>query len=169
MTTESTWIASERYPDPAVRVLDKSFAPYRLVLASVERLATGTRWAEGPVWFGDGRYPLWSEIPEYRITRGWETGATVSSASLHNPRQYARPPGPLATASITARVSAPNSGAITSSAKFVAETHCRRRRGQGRGPIWFSDPQFGFSAITKADCTIRLTMNVYRVAAKRAR
>ena len=70
------WQSSERYPDPAVRVLDPAFNQYRLVLASVERLYTGCRWAEGPVWFGDGRYLLWSDIPNNRILR-WdeETGA----------------------------------------------------------------------------------------------
>ena len=65
-----------RYPDPAVQVLDDSFAKYRVFNAAVERLATGFRWAEGPVWFGDGRYLLWSDIPNNRIMR-WdeETGA----------------------------------------------------------------------------------------------
>ena len=46
------WEPSERYPDPAVRVLDPAFNQYRLMLASVERLYTGCRWSEGPVWFG---------------------------------------------------------------------------------------------------------------------
>jgi gluconolactonase len=65
-----------RYPDPAVHTLDPSFARYRLFHAAVERLATGFRWAEGPVWFGDGRYLLWSDIPNDRIMK-WdeETGA----------------------------------------------------------------------------------------------
>jgi gluconolactonase len=42
----------------------------------VERIATGCRWAEGPVYFGDGRYLLWSDIPNNRILK-WEeeTGA----------------------------------------------------------------------------------------------
>ena len=59
-----------------MRSIDPSFAPYRLALAKVERIATGMRWAEGPVWFGDGRYLLWSDIPNNRIMR-WdeETGA----------------------------------------------------------------------------------------------
>src|SRR3954466_10696817 len=35
--------------------------------AAVERLATGCRFTEGPVWFGDGRYLLWSDIPNDRI------------------------------------------------------------------------------------------------------
>src|SRR4029450_1846007 len=47
-----------------------------LKLSCVERLATGCRWAEGPVYFGDGRYLLWSDIPNSRILK-WEeeTGA----------------------------------------------------------------------------------------------
>ena len=44
------------YPDPAVEVVDPRFAKYKINNAAVERLYTGTRWAEGPVWFGDGRY-----------------------------------------------------------------------------------------------------------------
>src|ERR1700716_4362376 len=70
------WEPNERYPDPAVQILDPSFAKYRVVQATVERLATGCRWAEGPVYFGDGRYLLWSDIPNNRILK-WEeeTGA----------------------------------------------------------------------------------------------
>ena len=70
------WEPSTRYPDPAVQVLHPDFNNYRLALASVERLHTGCRWSEGPVWFGDGRYLLWSDIPNNRILK-WdeETGA----------------------------------------------------------------------------------------------
>src|SRR5262249_40548272 len=69
------WEPSERYPDPSVQVLDPSFNKYRLLLASVERIATGMRWCEGPVYFGDARCLLWSDIPNNRIMR-WdeETG-----------------------------------------------------------------------------------------------
>jgi gluconolactonase len=70
------WEPSERYPDPAIQILDPSFARYRLALASVERIATNMRWCEGPVYFGDARCLLWSDIPNNRIMR-WdeETGA----------------------------------------------------------------------------------------------
>src|SRR5436189_6344419 len=70
------WQPSQRYPDPLVKIIDPSFARYRVNLAKVERIATGMRWAEGPVWFGDGRYLLWSDIPNNRVMR-WdeETGA----------------------------------------------------------------------------------------------
>jgi len=69
------WEPSERYPDPKIEILDPSFAKYRLNNASVERLVTGMRWSEGPVWFGDGRYLLWSDVANDRIMR-WdeETG-----------------------------------------------------------------------------------------------
>jgi gluconolactonase len=70
------WESSQRYPDPLVRILDPSFAPLQQRNAKVEQIATGMRWCEGPVWFGDGRYLLWSDIPNNRIMR-WdeETGA----------------------------------------------------------------------------------------------
>ena len=70
------WEQSRRYPDASVELLDPSFAKYRVALASVERLADGCRWSEGPVYFGDQRCLLWSDIPNNRILR-WdeETGA----------------------------------------------------------------------------------------------
>jgi gluconolactonase len=67
-----------RYPDPAVQVLDPRFTRYRLVNAAVERLATGLRWAEGPVWVGDGHYLLCSDIPNNRIVRWTEETGQLS-------------------------------------------------------------------------------------------
>ena len=67
---------SQRYPDPRVEVLHPSFAKYRIFSSSVEMLGSGMRWAEGPVWFGDGRFALVSDIPNNRIMRYDEaTGA----------------------------------------------------------------------------------------------
>jgi len=70
------WEPSERYPDPAIKSLDPSFNRYRLFNASIERLATGMRWCEGPAWFGDARCLIWSDIPNNALMR-WdeETGA----------------------------------------------------------------------------------------------
>ena len=45
---------NQRYPDPSVEILDPSFGKYRLFSSTLEQVATGMRWAEGPVWFGDG-------------------------------------------------------------------------------------------------------------------
>src|SRR5262245_63315291 len=72
------WQPNERYPDPSVRVLDPSFSKYRLPLASVERLHAGCRWSEGPVYFGDGRYLLWSDIPNNRVLRWDEESGNVT-------------------------------------------------------------------------------------------
>jgi gluconolactonase len=69
------WQQSETYPDPAVEVLDPRFLKYRITNAAVERLATGMRFGEGPVWFGDGRFLLWSDIPNNRIMRWDEESA----------------------------------------------------------------------------------------------
>jgi gluconolactonase len=75
-TFPNGWQAATRYPDPAIVALDLSFDNYHIKLSAVERLATGTRWGEGPVWFGDGRYLIWSDIPNNRMLK-WEeeTGA----------------------------------------------------------------------------------------------
>lgn len=70
--------AAVRYPDPAVQIIDPRFAKYRIGNAAVERLYTGSRWAEGPVWFGDGRFLLWSDIPNNRILRWVEESGEVS-------------------------------------------------------------------------------------------
>jgi hypothetical protein len=70
------WAPNPHYPDPTVKVLDPSFLKYRPTIVGVERLATGMTWSEGPVWFGDGRYLIWSDIPNNRLMR-WDeaTGA----------------------------------------------------------------------------------------------
>lgn len=70
MTTRD-WREPVRYPDPAVHVIDRRFRRYVIGSAAVERLYTGCRWAEGPVWFGDARQLLWSDIPNDRILR-WD-------------------------------------------------------------------------------------------------
>ena len=67
-----------RYPDPSVEVIDSRFAQYKIGNAVIERLWTGSRWAEGPVWFGDGGYLLWSDIPNNRILKWQEATGLVS-------------------------------------------------------------------------------------------
>ena len=91
------WRQASYYPDPAIHALDPRFEKYWLKLSAVERLATGMRWAEGPVWFGDGRYLLCSDIPNQRIIKWEEETGAVSifpQALQLRQRQYARPAGP---------------------------------------------------------------------------
>jgi gluconolactonase len=51
-----------RYPDRDIVVLDPRFSKYKLVNAAIQRLYTGTLWAEGPAWNTVGRYLVWSDI-----------------------------------------------------------------------------------------------------------
>ena len=44
----------------------------------MERLWTGARWAEGPVWFGDLRSLIFSDIPNDRLPRWSEETGEVS-------------------------------------------------------------------------------------------
>src|SRR5450759_4365730 len=64
---EST--APIRYPDPDIVVLDPRFQHMVLGNAAIERIATGFRFTEGPAYYGDGRYLLFSDIPNDRLLR----------------------------------------------------------------------------------------------------
>jgi gluconolactonase len=81
----AAWEPSARYPDPSVQVLDASFNKYRLLLAGIERLATGMRWSEGPVYFGDARCVYWSDIPNNRIMRWDEVTGRAPSTTAPSP------------------------------------------------------------------------------------
>src|ERR1700740_1147957 len=70
-----------RYPDSDIKTLDPRFASLVLGNAAIERIATGGRFCEGPVWFGDGRYLLWSDIPNDRIM-DWEGGERAGRGVL---------------------------------------------------------------------------------------
>ena len=146
------WQPATRYPDPAVQSLDPAFDKYKVTLAAVERLATGFRWAEGPVWFGDGRYLLWSDIPNNRIMK-WEeeTGAvSVFRKPSHNANGNTRDrQGRLVTCEHDARrvTRTEHDGTIT--------VVCDRFDGKplnspndvvvrSDGTIWFTDPSYGF-------------------------
>jgi gluconolactonase len=58
-----------RYPAPDIIVLAPRFQPMVLGNAAIERLATGFRFTEGPVYYGDGRYLVFSDIPNDALLR----------------------------------------------------------------------------------------------------
>jgi gluconolactonase len=165
------WQPSQRYPDPLVRALDPSFGRYRVGLAKVERIATGMRWAEGPVWFGDGRYLLWSDIPNNRIMR-WdeETGAvSVFRAPAGNANGLTRDrQGRLLTCEhLTRRVTRTEyDGRLT----VIADPYDGKRLNspndvvcRSDGSIWFTDPPFGILGYYEGEqATPELPTNVYR-------
>jgi gluconolactonase len=58
--------------------VDARFAKYMIPVCSLETLHTGMRWAEGPVYFADGRYLVLSDIPNNRMLRWEEESGQVS-------------------------------------------------------------------------------------------
>ena len=77
--------------------LDKRFAPYTIPIVFLEKLHTGLRWAEGPVYFADQRSLLFSDLPNNRILRFDEQTFQVTvfrSDFEFLQRQHARPARP---------------------------------------------------------------------------
>jgi gluconolactonase len=165
------WEPSPFYPDPAIQILDPSFAKYRINNAGVERLATGMRWSEGPVWFGDARCLLWSDIPNNRIMRYDEETGNVTV--FRKPSNYANGntrdrQGRLVTCEhLTRRVTRTEyDGAIT---VLVDSFEGKRLNSpndvvvKSDDSIWFSDPPAGISGNYEGRvATPELPMNVYR-------
>ena len=145
------WQPSQRYPDPLIKILDPSFAKYRIASAKVEKIASGQRWAEGPVWFGDGRYLLWSDIPNNRIMR-WdeETGAVSvfrQPSNNANGNTRDRQGRLLSCEHLTRRVTRTEyDGTITVIADRFDGKPLNSPNDivcKSDGSIWFSDPPFG--------------------------
>ena len=168
-----TWQPSARVPDTAVKEVDASFARYRLPLAKVERLATGiTRWAEGPVYFGDQRCLLWSDVPGDCMWR-WdeETGAVgiwrrPSGHANGNTRDRQ---GRLVTCEHGGRrvVRTEPDGMLTT----LADRYEGKRFNSPNdvvcktdGSIWFTDPSFGILGYYEgAKAPSEVPTNVYRI------
>src|SRR5438132_2535427 len=174
----AAWEPSERYPDPAVQVLDPAFNKYRLLLAGVERIATGMRWCEGPVYMGDWRCLLWSDIPNNRIMR-WdeETGrVSVYRKPSNNANGNTRDrQGRLVTCEHdTRRVTRTEyDGGIT----VLADKYDGKPLNspndivvKSDDSIWFSDPPFGILGNYEGHvATPEQPTNVYRLDPKTGR
>ncbi|HEY9281563.1 MAG TPA: SMP-30/gluconolactonase/LRE family protein [Eoetvoesiella sp.] len=140
-----------RYPDPAVVALDPRFQQLTLQAAAVEKIASGSRWAEGPVWFGDGRYLLWSDIPNDRIMRWDEVSGLVHTyrAGSNNANGNTRDrQGRLITCEHLGRrvTRTEHDGTIT----VLADSFNGKRLNspndavvKSDGSVWFTDPPFG--------------------------
>ncbi|MCW8088189.1 SMP-30/gluconolactonase/LRE family protein [Sabulicella glaciei] len=161
-----------RYPDPAVEILDPSFGRYRLVLAAVERLATGFRWSEGPAWFGDQRCLIWSDIPNNRLMRWHEPTGLVdvfrepSNNSNGNTRDRQ---GRLITCEhLTRRVTRTEpDGRITVIADRFDGKPLNSPNDvvvRSDGSIWFTDPPFGVLGFYEGErAEPELPTHIYRV------
>ncbi len=161
----------QRYPDPLVRIIDPSFTKYRLNLAKVEQIATGMRWTEGPVWFGDGRYLLWSDIPNNRMMK-WEeeTGAvSIFRKPSNNANGNTRDrQGRLLTCEHDARRVSRTE--YDGTLKVIADSYDGKPLNspndivcKSDDSIWFTDPPFGILGYYEGHVdTPQLPTNVYR-------
>ena len=160
-----------RYPDPAITALDPRFEKYWIKLSAVERIATGCRWAEGPVYFGDGRYLLWSDIPNNRIMKWEEETGAVSvyrrPANWANGNTRDRQ-GRLVTCEHGRRLSRTEyDGSIT---VLMDRFNGRRLNSpndvvvKSDGSVWFTDPTFGLSGNYEGEkAEAELPLAVYRL------
>ena len=167
---------NQRYPDPSLLILDPSFTKYRIYSSTVEQVATGMRWAEGPVYFPEGGYLLMSDIPNNRIMKFDEkTGAfTVFRAKANYANGNTRDrQGRLITCehSVTRRVvRTEKNGKLT----VLADSFEGKRLNAPNDivvktddSIWFTDPLFGINGEWEGSRAKpeQATTNVYRIGA----
>jgi gluconolactonase len=163
------------YPDPAVETVDPRFAKYTVANAAVERLYTGARWAEGPVWFADGRYLLFSDIPNNRILRWLEDTGEVSvfrTPSNYSNGNYRDRQGRLLTCEHdTRRVTRTEyDGTVT----VLIDSFQNKKLNapndivvHSDGAIWFTDPGYGIMNNYEGHkASFELPTNVYRLDPK---
>jgi gluconolactonase len=163
-----------RYPDEAIEIIDPRFARYRQNNAALERLYTGARWAEGPVWFGDGRYLVFSDIPNNRMLRWLEDTGEVSV--FRSPSNYTngntrdRQGRLISCEHDSRRVTRTElDGTIT----VLMDQYQGKRLNapndvvvHSNGSIWFTDPGYGIMGNYEGHkAAFELPANVYRLDA----
>ena len=131
-------------------IIDERFRFMTLGNAWLEKLHGGMLWAEGPVYFADGDYLLWSDIPNNRLMQ-WSEGLGVrvfrhpANNSNGNTRDRQ---GRLVTCEHGARrvTRTESDGTIT----VLADRYRGKRLNspndvvvKSDGSIWFTDPPYG--------------------------
>ena len=169
---ETPWQPSARFPDSSIVVVDESFRKYHLALTRVERISSGlTRWAEGPVWFGEQRQLIWSDVPGNCMWR-WdeETGvASVFRKPSNNGNGNTRDrQGRLLTCEHGSRrvTRTEHDGRLTVIAASFEGKKLNSPNDivcKSDGSIWFTDPSFGILSNYEGNkAEPELPLNVYR-------
>lgn len=132
------------------KIVDPAFGQFVLGNAPVKQLATGFDWVEGPVWFGDAKCLLFSDIPNNKILR-WspDNGISVYTAQSNYANGHTRDRvGRLISCEHgTRRVTrTEHDGTIT----VIADQFMGKPLNspndvvvKSDGTIWFSDPHYG--------------------------
>ena len=134
----------------AFHVYDERFRSMLLFNAAIEKIATGFRWAEGPVWIGEQNCLLWSDIPNDRMMR-WTTNGTVDvyrAPARHTNGHTRDRQGRL--------ISCEHGGRCVSRTEYDGSVTILVDRFEGKrlnspndvvvksdGTIWFTDPDYG--------------------------
>src|SRR3954471_11339897 len=141
------------YPDPDVITIDPAFNSLRLGNTSIQRLWTGALWMEGPAWCSQGRYLVWSDIPNNRQMRYVEDDGRVTvfrSPSNNSNGNTFDSQGRQISCEHGARrlVRYEHDGSVT----VLADSFNGKRLNSPNdaavhrdGSIWFTDPAFGGS------------------------
>ena len=162
------------FADPDVLTIDPAFGGLIQGNTAITRLWTGALWVEGPAWNAQGRYLLWSDIPNNRQHRWLEDDGHVSV--FRSPSNYSNgntfdPQGrQLACEHATRRVVRyEHDGSVT----VIAESFQGKRLNSPNdvvvhkdGAIWFTDPPYGAQLYEGGASRVphrELPTNVYRV------
>lgn len=143
--------APVRYPEPDVIALDDRFKAIKIGNASIERLHTGMRWAEGPAWSGAGQYLMWSDIPNDTQLRWLPDDGHVSTihkpAGFSNGNTFDRECRQISCEHGTRRVVRyePNGEVTVLAEKFEGKPFNAPNDAvvTPDGAIWFTDPGYG--------------------------
>ena len=139
------------FTDPDVLTVDPSFNGLRQPNAPIQRLWTGALWAEGPAWSSQGRYLLWSDIPNNRQLRWLEDDGRVSvfrmPSNNSNGNTFDFQGRQLSCEHLTRRVVRyENDGSVT----LIADKYQGKRLNSPNdvvphpdGSYWFTDPPYG--------------------------
>jgi len=155
-------------------VVDPRFRELAFLYVRVEKLWTGCRWAEGPAWFGGGRYLVWSDIPNDRVLRWDETDGSVSVF-----RQPSMNANGHTVDGLGRLVSCEHRGRCISRTEHDGRRVVIASHFEGKpfnspndvvvksdGSIWFSDPSYGIDSDYEGDAARNEqgAQRVYRVA-----
>jgi gluconolactonase len=141
------------YPDPDVITIDPAFNSLRIGNTPIQRLWTGALWMEGPAWCSQGRYLLWSDIPNNRQMRYLEDDGRVtafrSPSNNSNGNAFDFQGRQLSCEHSGRRVVRyEHDGSVT----VIADAYDGKRLNSPNdvavhqdGSVWFTDPPFGGS------------------------
>jgi gluconolactonase len=139
------------FTDPDVLTIDPLFDSYRQPNSAIQRLWTGALWSEGPAWSGQGRYLVWSDIPNNRQLRWLEDNGRVSvfrsPSNNSNGNTFDFQGRQLSCEHLTRRVVRYE---LDGSVTVIADSYNGKRLNSPNdvvphpdGSYWFTDPPYG--------------------------